>query len=132
MNRMRTWSLGAAGLAFLVLVAGWFLLISPTKAKVSDLQTQTAAQLQTNAGLDNLARPAQAAEQEPAEAGGEAREDSSAPAGDPCSAHLHPDSDDDRPRLGREARPRDADHSGRRDGSGTGPSGNAFGFCLDR
>ena len=51
MNRMRTWSLGAAGLAFLVLVAGWFLLISPTKAKVSDLQTQTASQKQTNVGL---------------------------------------------------------------------------------
>ena len=52
MNRMRTWSLGAAGLAFLVLVAGWFLLISPTKAKVSDLQTQTASQMQTNIGLE--------------------------------------------------------------------------------
>jgi Tfp pilus assembly protein PilO len=51
MNRMRTWSLGAAGLAFLILVAGWFLLISPTKSKVSDLQAQTAAQNATNAGL---------------------------------------------------------------------------------
>ena len=51
MNRMRTWSLGAAVLAFLILVAGWFLLISPTKAKVSDLQTQTASQKQTNVGL---------------------------------------------------------------------------------
>jgi Tfp pilus assembly protein PilO len=51
MNRMRTWSLGAALMAFLILVAGWFLLISPTKAKVSDLQTQTASQKQTNIGL---------------------------------------------------------------------------------
>ena len=51
MNRMRTWSLGAAALAFLVLVAGWFLLISPTKAHVSDLQTQTTTQTQTNTGL---------------------------------------------------------------------------------
>jgi Tfp pilus assembly protein PilO len=51
MNRMRTWSLGAAVVAVLVLVAGWFLLISPTKAKVSDLHTQTATQQQTNAGL---------------------------------------------------------------------------------
>ena len=51
MNRMRTWSLGAAGLALLIVVAGWFLLISPAKSKVSDLNTQTAAQQQTNAGL---------------------------------------------------------------------------------
>ncbi len=51
MNRMRTWTLGAAGLAFLVLVAGWFLLISPTKSKVTDLQAQTAAQNATNASL---------------------------------------------------------------------------------
>jgi Tfp pilus assembly protein PilO len=51
MNRMRTWSLGAAGLALLILVAGWFLLISPAKTKVSDLNSQTAAQQQTNAGL---------------------------------------------------------------------------------
>src|SRR3954468_3113986 len=51
MNRMRTWSLGAAGLAFLVLVAGWFLLISPAKSQVSDLNSQTAAQQATNAGL---------------------------------------------------------------------------------
>ena len=51
MNRMRTWSLGAALVVFLILVAGWFLLISPTKAKVSDLQAQTASQKQTNIGL---------------------------------------------------------------------------------
>lgn len=52
MNRMRTWSLGAAGLAVLILVAGWFLLVSPTKAKVSDLNAQTAQQQATNATLE--------------------------------------------------------------------------------
>jgi Tfp pilus assembly protein PilO len=51
MNRMRTWSLGAAGVAVLVALAGWFLLISPAKAKVTDLHTQTAAQQQANQAL---------------------------------------------------------------------------------
>jgi Tfp pilus assembly protein PilO len=51
MNRTRTWSLGAAVVAVLVLVAGWFLLISPAKAKIGDLNSQTTAQEQTNQGL---------------------------------------------------------------------------------
>jgi Tfp pilus assembly protein PilO len=51
MNRLRTWSLGAAGVAILVLLAGWFLLISPAKAKVSDLHAQTATQQQANQTL---------------------------------------------------------------------------------
>jgi Tfp pilus assembly protein PilO len=51
MNRMRAWSLGAAGVAVLVLLAGWFLFVSPAKAKVSDLNAQTAAQQTTNSTL---------------------------------------------------------------------------------
>jgi Tfp pilus assembly protein PilO len=51
MNRMRTWSLGAVGVAILVLLAGWFLLVSPTKAKVADLHSQTATQQQANQTL---------------------------------------------------------------------------------
>jgi Tfp pilus assembly protein PilO len=48
---MRTWSLGAAVVAVLVLVAGWFLLVSPTKAKITDLRTQTATQQAANTSL---------------------------------------------------------------------------------
>ncbi|HTY72460.1 MAG TPA: type 4a pilus biogenesis protein PilO [Actinomycetes bacterium] len=51
MNRMRSWSLGAAAVAVLVLVAGWFLLVSPARGQVSDLHSQTAAQQQTNTAL---------------------------------------------------------------------------------
>jgi Tfp pilus assembly protein PilO len=41
----------AVGLCLAVLVGGWFLLISPKKAQVADLQSQAGAQESTNNGL---------------------------------------------------------------------------------
>ncbi len=52
MTDTRKWTLGAALIAVLVLVAGWFLLISPQRAEVADLQAQTEAQENTNSSLD--------------------------------------------------------------------------------
>ena len=52
MTETRKWTLGAALLAVAILVAGWFLLISPQRAEVADLETQTAAQENTNSSLE--------------------------------------------------------------------------------
>ena len=52
MTETRKWTLGAALLAVAILVAGWFLLISPQRAAVADLETQTVAQERTNSSLD--------------------------------------------------------------------------------
>ena len=48
MTETRKWTVGAAVVAVAILVAGWFLLISPKRAEVSDLEAQTAAQEATN------------------------------------------------------------------------------------
>jgi Tfp pilus assembly protein PilO len=52
MTDTRKWTLGAALIAVLILVAGWFLLISPQRAEVADLEAQTEAQENTNSSLD--------------------------------------------------------------------------------
>ena len=52
MTETRKWTLGAALLAVAILVAGWFLLISPQRAEVADLETQTVAQENTNSSLE--------------------------------------------------------------------------------
>lgn len=52
MTDTRKWSLGAALVAVLILVAGWFLLITPQRAEVAELQTQTEAQENTNSSLN--------------------------------------------------------------------------------
>lgn len=51
MTETRKWTLGAVLVAVLILVAGWFLLISPKRADVAELQTQTDAQLDKNSSL---------------------------------------------------------------------------------
>jgi len=49
MSRTRTWSAATAGVCVLLIVAAWFLLISPKRAEAADLRDQTMAQDQANA-----------------------------------------------------------------------------------
>jgi type IV pilus assembly protein PilO len=51
MTRTRKWSMLTALVAALVLIAGWFLLVSPNRASADDLRAQAATQQNTNAGL---------------------------------------------------------------------------------
>jgi type IV pilus assembly protein PilO len=51
MTETRKWTVGAALVAVLILVAGWFLLVSPKRAEVADLQAQADQQLATNSSL---------------------------------------------------------------------------------
>lgn len=51
MTVSRKWTMGTALVALLVLVAGWFLLISPKRAEVADLQAQADDQAATNSSL---------------------------------------------------------------------------------
>ena len=44
MTRTRKWSMLAALMAVVVLLAGWFLLVSPKRASADDLRVQAAAQ----------------------------------------------------------------------------------------
>ena len=48
MTRIRQWSLGTTALFVLILVASWFLLVSPKKSEATDIQTQTQTQLEQN------------------------------------------------------------------------------------
>jgi Tfp pilus assembly protein PilO len=51
MTETRKWTLGAVLVAIAVLAAGWFLLISPQRSTVADLQAQTQAQENANSSL---------------------------------------------------------------------------------
>jgi Tfp pilus assembly protein PilO len=51
MSRIRQWTLGTAVLVILMLVAGWFLLISPQKGDAASLNDQTQSQQAHNAQL---------------------------------------------------------------------------------
>lgn len=51
MTETRKWTVGAAVIAVLILVAGWFLLVSPKRAEVADLQAQADQQLSENSSL---------------------------------------------------------------------------------
>jgi Tfp pilus assembly protein PilO len=51
MTTTRKWTAGAALVAVLVLVAGWFLLVAPKQSEASDLKTQAQTQEDTNATL---------------------------------------------------------------------------------
>jgi hypothetical protein len=51
MTRSRSWTLGAAVLIVLVLVAGWFLLVAPTRADAADIKVQTESQQAQNVQL---------------------------------------------------------------------------------
>ena len=51
MTRSRIWTLGTAVVVVLVLAAGWFLLIAPTRADAADIKAQTATQEAANAQL---------------------------------------------------------------------------------
>jgi type IV pilus assembly protein PilO len=48
MNSTRTWTLGTAVVAVLLLVAGWFLLVSPQRSAAADLRDQVTAQQAAN------------------------------------------------------------------------------------
>jgi Tfp pilus assembly protein PilO len=49
MTATQKWLFGAVAAAVVVALGGWFLLISPKRAEVADLQAQTATQEQSNA-----------------------------------------------------------------------------------
>jgi len=51
MTTTRKWTGGAALVAVLVLVAGWFLLVAPKRSEASDLNAQAQEQENTNATL---------------------------------------------------------------------------------
>ncbi len=51
MTQSRKWSLGAVGVIALLLVASWFLLLSPKRSEASGLRTQTTAQESDNQQL---------------------------------------------------------------------------------
>jgi type IV pilus assembly protein PilO len=51
MSSRRHLTIMASALGIIVLVAGWFLLISPERQKIADLRNQASAQQSTNAGL---------------------------------------------------------------------------------
>jgi type IV pilus assembly protein PilO len=51
MTRTRRWAFGTAALAVLILLASWFLLVSPKRAEASDLQVQAQQQEQDNQAL---------------------------------------------------------------------------------
>jgi Tfp pilus assembly protein PilO len=51
MSRTRQWTLGTAVVVILMLVAGWFLLISPQKSSAASINDQTQSQLAANARL---------------------------------------------------------------------------------
>ena len=48
MTKSRTWSAGAAVLAALLIVAAWFVLISPQRSEAADLRDQASQQQQLN------------------------------------------------------------------------------------
>jgi Tfp pilus assembly protein PilO len=52
MNSTRTWTAGTAVAAVLLLIAGWFVLISPQRSEAADLRDQVTAQ---NAANDQIA-----------------------------------------------------------------------------
>lgn len=51
MTRSRIWTLGTIGVVVAVLVGGWFLLVSPTRANAADIEQQAVSQGQANAQL---------------------------------------------------------------------------------
>ena len=51
MSRTRSWTLGAVALSLVILLGGWFLLVSPKKSQASDLEAQAATVQGQNANL---------------------------------------------------------------------------------
>ncbi len=51
MSQTKTWSLLTATLVVLMLIAGWFLLLSPQRSHAADLRGQASEQQQANEGL---------------------------------------------------------------------------------
>jgi len=51
MNQTRAWSFGAAVVAVLLVIAAWFVAISPQRSEAADLRDQTTAQQQSNEQL---------------------------------------------------------------------------------
>ena len=51
MTRSRMWTLGAVVLVVAILAAGWFLLVSPTRAEATSIEDATISQQRANAQL---------------------------------------------------------------------------------
>lgn len=51
MTRTRKWTVGTALLVLVLLLAGWFLVVSPKRSEAAELTAQTAAQEITNTAL---------------------------------------------------------------------------------
>jgi Tfp pilus assembly protein PilO len=51
MTRTRQWTMGTAAIVVLILLAGWFLLISPKRASAAEIQASTVTQEATNVTL---------------------------------------------------------------------------------
>jgi Tfp pilus assembly protein PilO len=51
MARTRKWTMGTAAVVVLILLAGWFLLVSPKRASADELRASTATQEATNLTL---------------------------------------------------------------------------------
>lgn len=51
MTRSRIWTLGTAAVVVIVLAAGWFLLVQPTRAEAAAIKEQTVSQQTANAEL---------------------------------------------------------------------------------
>lgn len=51
MTRTQQWGIGAAVIALLILLAGWFLLISPARSDAAELRDSAVAQERANASL---------------------------------------------------------------------------------
>ncbi len=52
MTTTRKWTMGSAVLVLLILVATWFLLVSPKRVEATQLQADTAAQVNENSSLE--------------------------------------------------------------------------------
>jgi type IV pilus assembly protein PilO len=50
-SRTRSWTLGTVALSLVILLAGWFLLVSPKRSEANALQAQAAGVQQQNASL---------------------------------------------------------------------------------
>lgn len=53
-NKSQLWIVGTALTCTVIVLAGWFLLISPKRAEAADLRTQTESATQVNAQLELL------------------------------------------------------------------------------
>jgi Tfp pilus assembly protein PilO len=63
MTKSRTWTVGTAVLVVLILLAGWFLLVTPKRSHAADLQTQATSAQIANASTQRQITALQAQQQ---------------------------------------------------------------------